>query len=102
MELGTIVITGATGQVGQQLLSSLQGKCQAAIALVRQPANLPATEVITDWMKSPIAKLLPWVVRDLPSALVDVMLAESIGDPQRAVQAFDLKLTSLRQAWTLG
>ena len=49
----------------------------------------------------PIAKLLPWVVRDLPSALVDVMLADSVGDPQPAVREFDLKLTPLRQAWAV-
>ena len=52
MKFGTVVITGATGQVGQRLLSSLQGKCQASIALVRTRTNLPATEVISDWTNS--------------------------------------------------
>ncbi|MGQ9871951.1 hypothetical protein [Leptodesmis sp.] len=46
-----------------------------------------------------IAKLLPWVVPDLPAALVDVMLADSIGNPQRAIEAFNLGLTSLKQVW---
>lgn len=46
-----------------------------------------------------IARLLPWVVRDLPAALVDVMLAESVGDPQRVIEAFSLKLTPLSQVW---
>ncbi|NJO50069.1 MAG: NAD-dependent epimerase/dehydratase family protein [Leptolyngbyaceae cyanobacterium RM2_2_4] len=53
MELGTVVITGASGQVGQALLSSLQGKCKSLIALVRNPAKLPANEIIVDWLNSP-------------------------------------------------
>lgn len=56
-QLGTVVVTGANGQVGQRLLSALQGKCHMVIALVRQPVELPATEVIADWMNSPKAKV---------------------------------------------
>ncbi|UIE38342.1 SDR family oxidoreductase [Leptodesmis sichuanensis] len=56
MALGTVIVTGATGQVGRRLLSSLQGKCQAVIALVRQPTRLPVTEVIADWPNSARAR----------------------------------------------
>jgi NAD(P)H dehydrogenase (quinone) len=30
---------------------------------------------------APLARLLPFVVRDLPRALVDVMLGDCVGDP---------------------
>lgn len=56
MTLGNIVITGANGQVGRQLLTSLQGKCQNLIALVRNPIELKATEIITNWLNSNQAK----------------------------------------------
>jgi NADH dehydrogenase len=56
MELGTVVITGASGQVGQALLSTLQGKCRSSIALVRKPAHLLANEMIVDWLNSPKAQ----------------------------------------------
>lgn len=56
MKLGTVVVTGANGQVGQRLLAALQGKCRQVIALVRQPLDLLATEVMADWMNSPAAK----------------------------------------------
>lgn len=56
MTLGNIVITGANGQVGRQLLTSLQGKCQNLIALVRNSIELGAVEVITDWLNSDQAK----------------------------------------------
>ncbi len=52
MELKTVVVTGANGQVGKQLLAALQGQCQASIALVRNSIELPATEVISDWRNS--------------------------------------------------
>lgn len=51
-KLQTIVVTGANGQVGQQLLKALQGQYSEVIALVRQPADLPATEVVTNWVNS--------------------------------------------------
>lgn len=57
MELGTIVVTGANGQVGQRLLLALQGKCDQVIALVRKPAELTATKVISNWINSPEAKV---------------------------------------------
>ncbi len=56
MKLGSIVVTGANGQVGRQLVASLQGQCSRLVALVRNPIDLPATEVITDWMNSPKAR----------------------------------------------
>jgi NADH dehydrogenase len=56
MELGTVVVTGANGQVGRRLLSALPGHCHRIIALVRQPIDLPATEVISDWMNSAKAR----------------------------------------------
>lgn len=52
MEFRTVVITGASGQVGQALLSSLQGKYESLIALVRKSAKLPANEIIADWLNS--------------------------------------------------
>lgn len=55
MNLETVVLTGASGQVGRALLSALQGRART-VALVRKPADLPATEVVTDWMRSPIAR----------------------------------------------
>lgn len=47
-----------------------------------------------------LAKLLPWIVADLPAALVDVMLQDSVGNAQAAIEAFHLKLTSLQQVWS--
>ena len=55
MSLETVVITGASGQVGKALLSALQGKTRT-VALVRKHADLPASEVVTDWMRSPTAR----------------------------------------------
>lgn len=52
MKWGTVAITGANGQVGRQLLASLRGRCETTIALVREPADLPASEVIADWTNS--------------------------------------------------
>jgi nucleoside-diphosphate-sugar epimerase len=56
MPLGTIAITGANGQVGRQLLTSLQGKCQTTIALIRNYVDLPATKIIPNWLDSSEAK----------------------------------------------
>jgi nucleoside-diphosphate-sugar epimerase len=56
MTLETIVITGANGQVGRQVLTNLQGKCQASIALIRSNVELPATKIITNWTNSSEAK----------------------------------------------
>jgi NADH dehydrogenase len=56
MTLGTIVITGANGQVGRQVLTNLQGKCQTSIALIRSNVELPATKIITNWTSSSEAK----------------------------------------------
>jgi uncharacterized protein YbjT (DUF2867 family) len=56
MKLGTVVVTGANGQVGQKLLSVLLGHCEKLVALVRHPTPLPATEVIPDWMNSATAQ----------------------------------------------
>jgi nucleoside-diphosphate-sugar epimerase len=56
MTLGNIVVTGANGQVGRQVLTSLQGKCQNLIALVRNSIELSADEVITNWLNSDQAK----------------------------------------------
>ncbi len=55
MSLETVVITGASGQVGMALLSALQGKART-VALVRRHTDLPASEVVTDWMQSPAAR----------------------------------------------
>lgn len=55
MSPGTIVITGANGQVGQHLLLTLQGRCDLVVALVRAAADLPADRVITNWMHEPEA-----------------------------------------------
>src|SRR5262249_16028988 len=55
MSLETVVITGASGQVGLALLSVLQGKART-VALVRKHADVPASEVVTDWMRSPTAR----------------------------------------------
>ncbi len=56
MELGTVVVTGANGQVGRQLLTALQGKCQNVVALVRTATDLPASTVIADWLHAPEAQ----------------------------------------------
>lgn len=53
--LGTVVVTGANGQVGQALLAAFQTQAQATIALVRHPITLPATEIISDWLNQPSA-----------------------------------------------
>lgn len=55
-KLGAIVVTGANGQVGKQLLRALQGNCQKIIALVRNPVNLPADLIISDWLNSSSAR----------------------------------------------
>jgi NADH dehydrogenase len=46
-----------------------------------------------------IARLLPLVVRDLPAALVNVMLEDSVAEAQHTVETFNLKLTSLQHVW---
>lgn len=55
MSLDTVVVTGASGQVGRALLSALQGKTKT-IALVRKHVDLPASEVVSDWMQSASAR----------------------------------------------
>jgi nucleoside-diphosphate-sugar epimerase len=55
VSLETVVITGASGQVGTALLSVLQGKART-VALVRKHADVPASEVVTDWTRSPTAR----------------------------------------------
>jgi NAD(P)H dehydrogenase (quinone) len=49
---------------------------------------------------APLARFLPFVVRDLPRALVDVMLGDWVGDPRQMCREFGLKLASLRQVWS--
>src|SRR5262245_42472884 len=49
---------------------------------------------------APLARLLPFVVRDLPRALVDVMLGDCVGDPTQVRREFGLMLTSVRQVWS--
>ncbi|MBF2079237.1 MAG: NAD-dependent epimerase/dehydratase family protein [Synechococcales cyanobacterium T60_A2020_003] len=51
MKLGTVVVTGANGQVGHTLLPVLQEQWDV-IALVRSPVSLPVMEVIPDWIHS--------------------------------------------------
>jgi hypothetical protein len=51
---------------------------------------------------APLARLLLWIVRDLPGALVDRMLDHCTADSTRTVTAFHLKLTSLGDAWTVA
>lgn len=46
------------------------------------------------------ARLLARVHAELSAELVDVMLADSVGDPGPAVAEFGLKLTALREVWS--
>jgi hypothetical protein len=46
------------------------------------------------------ARAAAHVRRGLPSAFVDVMLRDCVGDPEAAVAAFGLRLTSLRDTWS--
>ena len=46
------------------------------------------------------ARALARVWPALPPPLVDVMLTDSVGDSERALAAFDLQLTSLRDIWS--
>ena len=64
MSLETVVITGASGQVGRALLSVLQAKART-IALVRKHADLPASEVVSDWMRSPTARQMISCARNI-------------------------------------
>ncbi|MFD4602978.1 SDR family oxidoreductase [Streptomyces sp. NPDC058464] len=49
---GPVVVTGANSRTGRDLLSRLAEKGVAATALVRSAEDLPAGEVVDDWMRS--------------------------------------------------
>ena len=48
---------------------------------------------------APVARMLGRFLPSLPGPLVEVMVRDSLGDPSRAIAAFGLKLTSLREVW---
>ncbi len=48
---------------------------------------------------APVARMLGRFLSSLPGPLVEVMVHDSLGDATRAIVAFGLKLTSLREVW---
>lgn len=89
MTLGTVVVTGANGQVGRQLLQSLSNCTQRIIALVRTPAPLKATTVITDWMHCELGS------QAIAEADAIVHLAGSLLPARRDYQGANLATTQV-------
>lgn len=71
--------------------------CLSMDALVVLLNANPAVQInhLPPWL----ARKLPWVLRDLPTALVEVMMADSLGNSDAAIATFGLQLTALRQIW---
>lgn len=55
-ERPTVAVASATAHSGRRLLPRLCELGYHTVALVRRPADLPADEVIDDWMESPRAR----------------------------------------------
>lgn len=87
--LGTVVITGANGQVGQALLAAFQANAQASVALVRQPTPLPATKIISDWLNQPAA------VKAIQEAQAIVHLAGNLKPQKRDYHAANIAPTQV-------
>jgi NADH dehydrogenase len=51
----TVAVTGANSLTGKTLLQRLKGTNARVIALVRSPIELPAEQVISDWVSAPEA-----------------------------------------------
>ncbi|MCC6929434.1 MAG: hypothetical protein IT359_10630 [Gemmatimonadaceae bacterium] len=65
--------------------------------LVRLLNNDPSVPI--RHVPAPMARLLPIFSRNLPRALVDIMLADCVGDPSQVRGALDIELASLRRVW---
>jgi len=89
----TLAMTGGSPGVYE-----LAGPDQMALDdLVRLLNRNP--EVPISHLPNPAARILGGILPLLPSAFVDVILQDSIGDSSRAKSTFGLKLTSLRSIW---
>lgn len=64
------------------------------VRVVNRNPNVPLRHV-----PDGLARFLGRMVPRLPGPLVEVMLRDSLGDPSRAIETFDLKLTSVRSVW---
>jgi NADH dehydrogenase len=51
-----VVLTAATARTGRLLLPRLRERGYRTLALVRSPVEVPADEVITDWLSAPRAR----------------------------------------------
>jgi NAD(P)H dehydrogenase (quinone) len=49
---------------------------------------------------APLARALAWFWRGLPPALVDLLLRDRVGEPERATAALGLRLTHLGDIWS--
>ncbi len=67
------------------------------VSLVNRHAAVRVAHV-PSWM----ARLLGRVRASLPGPMVEVLLADSIGNPSRAVDTFGLTLTPLKSLWAAG
>jgi uncharacterized protein YbjT (DUF2867 family) len=77
-----------------ELAGPEQMTMDALVRLLNRDPQVPISHV-PRWLALALAAILP----SLPRAMVEVLLADSLGDPSRAVAAFGLKLASIRTIW---